>query len=359
MYLTARFAVPLLALAAHSLPAPALAAQDGGPIVPPAEVLAKMCKPQGAMQFAFGQTGVPGSTHAESMLGRGFAASPTMAPFQQAQPRSTEWSGHFMEMAYSLPITDKDEARAIMDAIGAALEEAGWINVNMPPDEVPLYLGAVSGYATFERPVETETGQARILIGLDHQMGKLVLTCVRDDLLRAHFKEALGSLPPGTPQPKVPNIVVPQVKDETSCSDPALLARMEEMLATGEFGDGFLSAMVQRSSYRDRLTSWMLWKLGESGKLSEEDLLEMRWSSIGDSSPAGNPLAALEMLTEMFSILEGVAGAEETRDPQAVCRSLLPFHEWIARVDTITFNQTEAIQTMLTREAARLGVSFD
>jgi len=125
MHLSARFAVPLLALAAHSLPAPALAAHGDAQVIPPAIMLANMCRPQGAMQFAFGQTGVPGSTRAEGMLGRGFGVPRAIAPFQTAQPRSTEWSGHFMEMAYSLPITDKDEAQAIMDALGAAREEAG------------------------------------------------------------------------------------------------------------------------------------------------------------------------------------------------------------------------------------------
>ena len=194
---------------------------------------------------------------------------------------------------------------------------------------------------------------------MDHQLGELVLACARDDLLRTHFGEAMGNLPPGTPRPKVPEIAVPQVKDATSCSDPALLARMEEMLTTGEFGDRFLSTMVARSSYRDRLTTWMWWKLEESGKISVEDLLEMMWSSTGEGSPGGNPLAALEMISEMFPILKGVAAAEETRDPQAVCLSLLPFHEWITQVDTITFNQTEAFQSKLTREAARLGVSLD
>lgn len=359
MHLTARLALPLFALAAHFLPAPALAAQDGGPAIPPANVLARMCSPQGAMQFAFGQTGVPGSTKTEGMLGGGFATSPAMAPFQKAQPRSTEWSGHFMEMAYSLPITDKDEALGIMDAIGAALEEAGWTRLNLPHDETPIYLGGVSGYATFERPVETETSQTRILIGLDHQLGELVLTCARDDLLRTHFSEALGNLPAGTPRPNVPEIAVPLVKDATSCSDPALLARMDEMLATGDFGQGFLSTMVARSSYRDRLTTWMWWKLEESGKIPVDDLLEMMWSSMGDGSPGGNPFAALEMISEMFPTLEGVAAAEKTRDPQAVCLSLLPFHEWITQVDTITFNQTEAFQSRLSHEAARLGVSLD
>ncbi|MDZ4307869.1 hypothetical protein [Allopontixanthobacter sp.] len=359
MHLTTRFALPLLALAAHCLPAQALAAQDGGPVIPPANVLAAMCKPQGAMQFAFGQTGVPGSTHAEGMLGRGFAATPAMAPFQRAKPRSTEWSGHFMEMAYSVPITDKDEALAIMDAIGAALEEAGWTKVSFPQDDAPLYLLPISGYATFERPVEAETDQTRILIGLDHQLGELVLTCARDDLLRTHFSEAMGNLPPGTPRPMVPEIALPQVKDAASCSDPAMLAQMEEMLATSEFGDEFLSTMVARSSYRDRLTTWMWWKLEESEKISVEDLLEMMWSSTSEGSPGGNPLAALEMISEMFPILEGVAAAEETRDSQAVCLSLLPFHEWITQVDTITFNQTEAFQSRLSHEAARLGVSLE
>lgn len=361
MHLVTRLALPLLALLPQSQPLHAheLAPEKPGQIIPPPEVLERMCTPQGAMQFAFGQTGVPGSTRTERTFSSGFAALPEMAPFLKARPRSTEWSSRFMEMAYSVPIADKDEALAIMNAIGAALEESGWSHVILPPEEAPIYLLSISGHATFERPVEADTGPTRVLIGLDHQLGELVLTCGRDDLLRAHANEAFGTLPPGTPRPKVPDVAVPQVIDDARCADPALLAEMEAMLASREFGDDFMSVMVERTRYRDRLTTWMLWKLGESGKISTQDLLEMSLSSIGSASPGGDPFAALAMLEEMFPILDGIARAEKLRDPQGLCHSLVPFHQWMIRVDGITLGQTEAIQGKLTREAARLGVPFD
>lgn len=354
-----RLTLPLFALMAQPLPAQELAPGGAGQLIPSADVLANMCSPQGAMQSAFGETGVPGSTRIETMLDIGFATPPALAPFRKAQPRSTEWSGRFMQMAYAVAIADKTEAQAIMDAIGTALADAGWAYVNMPPDEAPIYLLGVAGYATFEWPVETVDGPSRVLIGLDHMLGELVMTCARDDLLRAHAEEAFGRLPPGTPRPQVREIAVPHVIDEARCSDPALLAEMDAMLASREFSDGFISAMVERTRYRDRLTTWMLWKLDESGKISTQDLLEMSLSSIGDASPGGDPFAALAMLEEMFPILDEVAAAETARDPQALCRSLIPFHHWITRVDAITLKQTEAIQILLTREAARLGVPFD
>lgn len=358
-----RTAVAVLAMLCGTLRPAVLHAQESvAPVeltLPDAAILERMCSPVGAMQFAFGQTGVPGSTRLDGLLQRSFTAHSAMHPFVKAQPRATEWSGRLMEMTYSFPSPDEDSAYDVMEALAAILEEAGWSYLNMPLDEAPMYLVSVSGFASFEKPVEGDSGPSRVLIGLDYGLGEVTLTCGRDDLLRAHANEAFGKLPHGTLRPLVPEIAVPDIGDMARCTDPAVLAQMESMFATSQLSDEYFAAMLARTNYRDRLTSWMLWKLDESGKISSEELVELSFDSVGAASPGGNPFAALAMLSEMFPLIDAIAAAEKSRDPAALCQSLIPFRAFIGKADAITLKQTDAVQARLTREAARLGVSLE
>lgn len=344
---------------AMALGAQPLSAQDASVPIPTTAMLERMCSERGAMQFAFGQTGVPGSTRVESLLRQGFRLPPALAPFTEARPRATEWSGRLMEMTYAVPMADEAQAYALLETLGNALEEAGWSYTELTVDEAPMYLVAVAGYVTFERAMEGENGPTRALAGLDYALGEATMTCARDDLLRTHAEEAFGKLPPGTPRPAVPDIPVPLVADVARCGEAAVIAEMEAMMAERKLRDEFMAAMLARTNYRDRLTSWMLWRLGESGRISSEELIELSFASIGGASPGGDPFAALKRIETMFPILERVAAAETARDGAGLCRGLVEMHGWLAEVDAITLAQTEAVQARLTREAARLGVSLD
>ncbi len=348
-----------LVMLAMALGAQPLSAQDASTPIPTTALLERMCSERGAMQFAFGQTGVPGSTRVESLLRSGFALPATFAPFAEARPRATEWSGRLMEMTYAVPMADEAQAYAMLDTLGNALEEAGWSYTELTVDEAPMYLVAVTGYVTFERQMEGDNGTTRVLVGLDYGLGEATMTCARDDLLRTHAEEAFGRLPPGTPRPVVPEVPVPLIADAARCSEPPVVAEMEAMMAERKLRDEFFAAMLARTNYRDRLTSWMLWRLSESGWISSTELVDLSFASIGHASPGGDPLAAFKRIETMFPILERVAAAEMTRDGAGLCRGLVEMHGWLAEVDAITLAQTEAVQTRLTAEAARLGVSLD
>lgn len=346
----------LLALSTPLLAQPVVTEEP----IPSAAALGRMCSVDGAMQFKFGQTGVPGASKIESMLQRGYKLPATLAPFARAKPRSTEWSDRFMELTYSVELSKEQGARAqdLMDRIGLALEGSGWSVLELAPEDAPIYLIGYSGSHAFTRPVTVDGKETRVLLSLNHDFGELSLACGRDDLLLVHANEAFGKLPPGTPRPKVPEIAVPIVRSETQCTDPALLGEVQTLIADGK-ADSFAAAMLARATYRDRLSTWMQWKLDSSGKISSDDLIKLSFSSLGGASPGGNPFAALAMVEEMFPIIAQIDKAAKTQDPAAVCRSLIPFHVWMTKVDGITLKQTQAMQAAITAEAKRLGVSLD
>lgn len=353
----ARLAVLALFCLAAPLAAQPLVSEEP---IPSAGALARMCSVEGAMQFKFGQNGVPGSSKIEHMLERGFKLPPALAPFAKAQPRSTQWSDRFMEMTYrvEMPKAEDLRAQALIDRIGAALEGSGWSVLELTPEDAPLYLIGYAGSHAFTRPVTVEGKETSVLLALSHDFGELSLTCGRDDLLLAHANEAFGKLPPGTPRPKLPEIAVPQVRSEAECADPARLAEIDALLVDGK-ADRFTAAMLGRTSYRDRLTTWMMWKLESSGKIGPDRLLKIGLSSLSSASPGGNPFAALAMIEEMFPIVGAMDKAARAQDRTAMCRSLIPFQAWMTKVDAITLKQSEGVQASLQAEATRLGISLD
>jgi len=347
----------VLTLLLIPVPALASAAEDAPPAMPDAAALTRMCSPAGTLQFAFGESGVPGSSKLEASLGQGFRLPEPFAPFADAQPRATEWSGRLMEMTYKAAMS-REAAAAYQPRLADALAAAGWIAADMADGNEPLYLMGYSGGRTFAKPVSEGGVATRVLAHVDYGMGELTLACGRDDLLMAHAKEALGELPSGTPRPAVPDVPLPPVQVAEDCKDPAKLAAVTAALADRK-SDSYTGIMLARTTWRDRLTAWMVWKLESSGKISKDRLFKLILSSAGSASPGTDPLAALKMLPELLGKVEAIAKAEDARDQPGMCLAVVDFRSFMAKADAITLGQTKATQAALTAEAARLGVSFD
>ena len=328
--------------------------------IPDAAALERMCSPRGAMQFSFGQTGVPGSSKIEAMMHRSFKLPLALSPFTNALPRSTDWSGHFMEMSYSVRIPEAEEKRAqdLIARLMAELVTAGWEHSPMPLDEAPIYLAGYSGDNLFTRKLAEPGDRKRVLLTLDYDLGELTMVCGRDDLLYTHAQEAFGKLPAGTPRPTVPEIAIPAIRKVEECDDPELQQEAKGLFADGG-ADRFIGMMLERTEYRDRVTSWMIWRLDSSGKISSQRLLNLSMAALSKASPDGDPFAAFALLDKMFPIIDLMAIAEKSNDPVQMCRSLIPFHALLLEADAITLKQTKATQAALSAEAARLGVSFD
>jgi hypothetical protein len=343
-------------LLGSTLVAPPAAAQ-GAVAVPAAAAIERMCSTTGAYQYAFGETGVPGGSKLERSFSRGFALPASAAPFERAKPWSTEWSDRLLAIEYIAPPLDEVALERFAGDLGAVLAGAGW---RPKPDDYdpPLYMMIAAGEWTWTRPGPASPEATELVLGLSQGLGELTLTCGRSDLMLTQAREAFGELPPGTPRPAVPEIPVPPIRAEDDCAKPDVAARVGELMTARGTGS-FMVKMVARTTYRDRLTSWMVWKLEQSGKITPERLLDLGFSAIGSVSPDGNALAQFEMLGEMFDLLEPLARAEEAQDTEALCRSIVPLQGWFARVDALTSKQTEAMHAVLTAEASRLGVSLD
>ena len=325
--------------------------------VPAHATIGRMCSSGGAYQYAFGETGVPGGSKLMRTISDGFPLPESAKPFDHAKPWSTEWSDRLLAMDYVAPPLDEEALVRFAADLDTVLTEAGWQRKSDDFDP-PIYMMIDAGDWTWTRPDPTAPQPAELVLGLHQAAGELTLTCGQSDLMLAQAREALGELPPGTPRPRVPNIPVPPLRTETDCAEPDVVAEIAQLLSSQE-ASGFMAQMAARTTYRDRLTSWMMWKLEQSGKIPPERLIDLSMAAVGSVSPEGNPFAQFEMLGEMIEVLGPVAKAEAAKDAQALCRSLVPLQAWLARVDALTLKQTEATQAALTAEAARLAVSFD
>ena len=334
-----------------SVPAPPPFALD-------AAKLDRMCSPDSAMQYKFGQAGVPGGGRLLRLMAKPMVLPDGYGPFVHARAASTEWSGQFMEMAYSVRLDDRDLAEALIAEVAMLAETNGWQFFDGTIDDTPLYLAGYADSDSFFKPLGEGDDAPKLMLNVSHFAGELALTCGRSDLLKIHAGEAFGKLPPGTPRPLVPDVPVPPLRSAAQCSEPQVLAELEAFMA-GRSTDEIIAAMVARTTYRDRLTAWMLWKIDESGKVSPEGLLKLAFAGISKGSPGGDVFAGFKMIEEIFPILDKLAKAETAKDLPATCRVLSEFHGWMTRVDAITLAQTKTAQAALTAEAARLGVSLN
>jgi hypothetical protein len=346
-----------MGLLAGSILAASPAAAQAIAAVPTAATIETMCSNASAYQYPFGDTGVPGGSKLERRFSQGFLLPASAAPFERAKPWSTEWSDRLMAIEYVAPSLDEDSLERFAADLGAILAGAGW--QPKPADfDPPLYMLIATGDWTWTRPAPASPEPNELVLGLSQGLGELTLTCGRSDLMLAHTREAFGELPPGTVRPAMPDIPVPPIHAEADCAKPDVAARVRGLMTSMGTGS-FMAKMVARTTYRDRLSTWMLWKLEQSGQITPERLADLGFSAIGSVSPDGNVFAQFEMLGEMFDLLEPLARAEEAQDTDALCRSIVPLQSWFARVDALTLKQTEAMHAALTAEASRLGVSLD
>jgi len=265
-------------------------AQPGAPPLPAPEALQWMCHADGAGEFKFGQVAVPGSTALEGGLFSGLELPESTRhftqPFTVASPNATKWSNRLDEVYFSAASPDDRRlADAQVEAIGNALERMGWASIPslvVGPNE-PIHARAYSEGRLFERPVDGVAGRTRLLLNVRHSHGELVIICGREDLLRVDDEEIVGHLAPGTPRPLMPELDIPQVGGPADCKQPEILASIAHLVALGTDGRSMVVAdrhvmamMVARTSYWDRLSEWMLWKIEESDKLSPDKFRALR-----------------------------------------------------------------------------------
>lgn len=318
------------------------------------EALQVMCNASGAGAWKFGETGVPYSSRLENTLGMRVKLTPHMAPFDRAGPLATPWSGRLALVEYSGELVDEAAASAMLGALFAAAERAGWTR-NAELEDVgglPLYLMPLAGERVYAMPGDTD------IVASFGRLGKQVtLSCGHKDLLKANAREAFGELPAGTPRPVAPELKLTSASSAADCDRPEV---QREMLTVMDGrANEVMSQMMRRIKHTERLTEWKKWKLESSGKVGKDRLLQLTLDALDAASPGGDPLAGFALFPELLAVMDRLAAQAQGGDTAAACRSSFDMAAVFRKMESVSSGQWRALDAALEAEAKKVGVALD
>ena len=345
--LTGAFAL-VGALLSQPAPAPA------PPALPDTEALQHMCRDGGAMDYAFGDTGVPNSSRIENSLGFGWKLGAGFRPFEKAQALATPWSNRLVQVSYNAGIKNEAEGRRAVEALVRAAEGAGWQRKAEWDDsgQLPLYLLPIAGDAVFELP-----GGGGIIASFGWALGELTMSCGQNALLRANAEEAFGRLPEGTPRPQPPALKLQPAFVAEDCGRPEV---QEEMLSILEGRpNGAIGKLLHAASYSERLHQWKSWKLQSSGKVSDERMMKLALAALETGSPGGDPMAGFALFPKLFDAFGRLVEEAEAGDRAAACRTSFDLLGVYKEMELVAARQWKTMDAAIEAEARKVGVSLD
>lgn len=327
-----------------------------------APVLSRMCSANGAMQYEWGQTGVPLSSRIMETLDMSFVLPGRMAPFEEARPRSTPWSDRMAWMSYWVAVGRGDDVEAgyhaFVDGLAPTIAEEGWQPITLDMDELPIGLMAYYGDYVFEREIEAESGQQRQMLSISYSMGDVSLTCGVADITMDMVGEAFGQLPDGTPRPEQDEIPLPPRFGAQQCGDPNFTAQIWDQSDTSP-ATTYLSALLRRQDYYSRLVQWLGWKLDESGQFTPEEIIGLMMGSDGASGFASAMLGAMDSFGEALEVSKAMWDTREAGDRAGFCLATIRMQDLIVKFDEAGRQGNSAAITALERAAREKGISLD
>ena len=323
-----------------------------------AAVLGRMCSAKGAMQYEWGQTGVPLSSRIMETLGLSMNLPETLAPFEKARPRSTPWSDKLAWMSYWVVVGQGDDVQAgyedFMAGLLPLIEEEGWQPVPGGSEELPIAYGAFVGDHVFDRHVDNGKGAERQFLSISKFMGQVDLTCGSASLSMQNAEEAFGKLPDGTPRPVRDEIDLPPRYGEQACGDPNFAQQVFDQ-GKASPPSAYLSALLRRQDYSSRLVQWMSWKIEQSGTMSEQETLSL----LMGGNVSNSMMSALENIGAIIPASQALWDTRAANDRPGYCVAVVRMQDLIARIDDAGTEMNAAAIQALEQAATRKGVSLD
>ena len=327
-----------------------------------APVLDRMCSANGAMQYEWGQTGVPLSSKIMETLDMSFALPERMAPFEDARPRSTPWSDRMAWMSYWVAVGDGDDVkagyRAFVDGLAPMIADEGWQPVSLNMDELPIGLMAYYGDYVFEREIQTEGGPQRQMLSISYLMGDVLLTCGVADITMDVVGEALGQLPDGTRRPERTNIPLPPRFGAQQCGDPDFTVQIWDQSETSP-ATTYLSALLRRQNYYSRLVQWLGWKLDKSGQFTPEEIIGLMMGPDDAGGYTNAMHGAINSFGDIIEISKALADTREAGDRAGFCLAIMRMQDLLVKFDEISRQGNSAAITALERAAKENGITLD
>lgn len=344
-----------LALAA---PARAQVGVDFDFAVPAVEQLETMCSPAGIFQYPFGAHDVPHSSRIENTMGMRFVLPERFAPFTDAAPHSTPWSGQLFGVEYEADFVDQASFDRLVAELDEMLPGLGWeVSDEIDFGDLPIYQMGYRGGVGWHRTEQTEDGELLYLLDLDHFAGKITLACARDDLLLRNGEEAFGDLPPGTPRPQPPELPFTPVPTVEACLSPEFAPELDAFLE-GDGPGNYTGTILAQSEYQGQLSTWLMWRLEQAGMPPEEGM-EMVFAAIGMGGGAQGLEASLGRFMEIFPIVEGLGEAQEAGDRTAACENFVQLTGLYTFLAENAAAQTAELERRANARARELGISLD
>jgi hypothetical protein len=333
------------ALALAMAPTPVIGAADPPPAWAAALPIERMCRATGALDHEFGSRDVPRQFMPSSL--NPLPLDDAYAPFTAVKIETTKWSRRFHSAVYEAETASQEEAKAAAAAIAARFKAVGWID----PIAGSRYAGTDGNISLVSEPPGSEEGA---MILLNPAGTKLAFSCLSVPLALVSLDEAFGHLAPGTPKPVLPRSPVPEGFDAAQCDDPAARA---QFLAVSSSGTDPLTRYIdERMDFAERMITWKLDRLRDSGKISEDGIGRFLFGQFDTPVSRNSLQAGLEIFESMDEDVKAYGAATNGAES---CRALVAILGKLRAIADATDPQRQAMEAAIDREAARLGVSLE
>lgn len=343
----------IAAAAALAVPS-ALAAQ---PIAIAKDDIERMCSPETVLDYRFGQSGIMLAREFRLMIDPPLGISPPIAGFDRITPRATAWSDRLFGIDYVQDQVSDEALWELALEMDVMLDELGWRRVERDyemTEEEEIEFGIYD----WSRPVVIGGVETELHLSLTNLLARTTLSCDRADLMDLQVREYLGELPPGTPRPVRPEFPAALPPTTAACGEPEFAAQVDAFVAGRDAGP-YIRSVLAMGDYHRRLADWKKWKLTQSGKLDESRLQDLLLDAFYEGGADASPMASLGLLLELLPMFGELTAAQDSGDREAICAGFVEFNGFYSRIEQTTSAQWGALDNVLDREAARLGVSFE
>lgn len=320
-----------------------------------AQMVARFCPGMESSQL---KPGLPISAQDQAFIKSLNRLPPDFTPFTEADLEMTSWSGKLAGITYRGASPDGDANRAWSEALVTTLQNEGWTELSQIDLASPLPYFA----HYFERDVDSGSGRRTLFLEFDTP-GALVLRCGDLQLFEIQKNEAQDMLEEGSPRP--PQLgdleTALRLPDESDCDDPMLLQAFREpgrIDETSEAFQKFAAAgenVAKVATSRQRLVTWLKWKLLRSGKVDQDRLWQLEDKA--SESAKTNPLTLSEdVLVAVGKVSDAVQAKDGAGKPKAICRSMVGIILAQSAKEKQDSDYNAELARILESEAARLGI---
>ncbi|QIG53261.1 hypothetical protein G6N82_03040 [Altererythrobacter sp. BO-6] len=311
-----------------------------------------LCPSVGTTGLTFGLTR---EQQNQTALAKVTAEDPTRL-FREAMADYSSWSDRLYRLSWYSAMEESDQVDGVEWQLGLAqmLEKGGWRDL---ADDVRYDPRWQEWRYAKEFMIDGEPRQLLIEIEMS---GNYAVTCSDIELNTMADNEGLGLLEPDSPRPAMVEVARAVLPDPSTCDRPEIhdmFSTNEKLEAAGHKLDEIFpkaNAEGDAARFGERLRTWLVWKMLESGKIPQEDIWQVEEGLYPDASE--------ERQDDLIGFLEdagAIMEAQKQGDGQTVCQKFLSLFAKQRAADERQAARWAKLNAALEAEAVRRGIALD